>query len=285
LNAPTREAAVRTIARDGDPDRYLSALFAPAAARDHLLALYAFNVELARVGELVHEPQLGEIRLQWWRDVLACTWDGEVAGHPVADTLAIAVRKCQLSRQSLSDLIDARRFDVSVKIMPDTLALDDYLGETAGALFRLAAEITSSGSLREESGFLEPAIRAAGIAYGLTGLMRALPVHAARGRVDLPEDALLRHGTSPAQILAGETSKGLRDVLAELRETARVALGSAERQVVTLPPAAQRAFLPLALVEPYLSALRRVDPLKQVAEINPLYRLWRVSTYRFRQSA
>ncbi|HKA47116.1 MAG TPA: squalene/phytoene synthase family protein, partial [Methyloceanibacter sp.] len=71
MNAPTREAAVRTIARDGDPDRYLSALFAPAAARDHLLALYAFNVELARVGELVHEPQLGEIRLQWWRDVLA----------------------------------------------------------------------------------------------------------------------------------------------------------------------------------------------------------------------
>jgi len=285
LNAPTREAAVRTIARDGDPDRYLSALFAPAAARDHLLALYAFNVELARVGELVHEPQLGEIRLQWWRDVLACTWDGEVAGHPVADTLAIAVRKCQLSRQSLSDLIDARRFDLSVKIMSDTLALDDYLGETAGALFRLAAEITSSGTLREESGVLEPAIRAAGIAYGLTGLMRALPVHAARGRVDLPEDALLRHGTSPAQILAGETSKGLRDVLAELRETARVALGSAERQVATLPPAAQRAFLPLALVEPYLSALRRVDPLKQVAEINPLYRLWRVSTYRFRQSA
>jgi len=285
LNAPAREAAVRTIARDGDPDRYLSALFAPAAARDHLLALYAFNVELARVGELVHEPQLGEIRLQWWRDVLACTCDGEVAGHPVADTLAIAVRKCKLSRQSLSDLIDARRFDLSVKIMSDTLALDDYLGETAGALFRLAAEITSSGTLRQESGVLEPAIRAAGIAYGLTGLMRALPVHATRGRVDLPEDALLRHGTSPAQILAGETSKGLRDVLAELRETARVALGSAERQVATLPPAAQRAFLPLALVEPYLSALRRVDPLKQVAEINPLYRLWRVSTYRFRQSA
>jgi len=285
LNAPTREAAVRTIARDGDPDRYLSALFAPAAARDHLLALYAFNVELARVGELVHEPQLGEIRLQWWRDVLACTCDGEVAGHPVADTLAIAVRKCQLSRQSLSDLIDARRFDLSVKIMSDTLALDDYLGETAGALFRLAAEITSSGTLRQESGVLEPAIRAAGIAYGLTGLMRALPVHAARGRVDVPEDALFRHGTSPAQILAGQTSKGLRDVLAELRETARVALGSAERQVATLPPAAQRAFLPLALVEPYLSALRRVDPLKQVAEINPLYRLWRVSTYRFRQSA
>jgi phytoene synthase len=284
LDAREREAAVRIIARDGDQDRYAAALFARRSSRGHLLALYAFNVELARVGELVREPQLGEIRLQWWRDVLACAYAGEASGHPVVDALALAVRECDLSRQSLSDLIDARRFDVSVKIMPDTVALDDYLGETAGALFRLASEITSSGSRAEGAGAMEPAIRAAGIAYGLTGLMRALPVHAARGRVDVPADALRRHGTSPAEVLAGKASKGLTDVLAELRETARVALTSAKRHVATLPTAARTAFLPLTLVNPYLSTLQRVDPLRQVAEINALYRLWRLSIYRFRRS-
>ena len=259
-------------------------MFARQQSREHLFALYAFNVELARVGELVREPQLGEIRLQWWRDILVYACAGEATGHPLADALASAVRECDLSRQSLADLIDARRFDVSVKIMPDTVALDDYLGETAGALFRLASEVTFSRSGTRESVSIEPAVRASGIAYGLTGLMRALPVHAARGRLDVPADALLRHGTSPAQVLAGEASKGLSEVLAELRDTARVALASAKRHVAMLPPAARTAFLPLALVDPYLSALRRVDPLRQVAEISPLYRLWRLSTYRFRPS-
>jgi phytoene synthase len=284
LDTCERDAAVRAIARGEDPDRYASALFAPPASRDHLFALYAFNVELARIGEQVSEPQLGEIRLQWWRDALDRACGGEATGHPVVDALGFAVRDCGLSRSSLADLIDARRFDVSVKTMPDTVALDDYLAKTAAPLFKLAAEITA-GSLTEEFRSMEPAIRAAGIAYGLTGLMRALPVHRARGRVDVPADALLRHGTSPAKILAGEKSQGLTELLAEFRKTAHGALTSARRHVATLPPAARTAFLPLALVKPYLSSLQRVDPLRQVADINPLYRLWRLGTYRFRPSA
>jgi phytoene synthase len=284
LDARERDANVRAIARDGDPDRYASALFAPRASRDHLFALYAFNVELARVSEQVSGPQLGEIRLQWWRDALDSTYRGEATGHPVADAFGLAVRDCDLSRSSIADLIDARRFDVSVKIMPNTPALDDYLAKTAAALFKIAVEITA-GSLTEDPRSMEPAVRAAGIAYGLAGLMRALPVHAARGRVDVPADALLRHGTSPAKILAGEAGQGLVELLAEFRETARVALTSARRHVAALPPAARTAFLPLALVNPYLSSLQRVDSMRQVANINPLYRLWWLGTYRFWLSA
>jgi phytoene synthase len=285
LEAGERDAAVRTIARNGDLDRYVSALFAPRACREHLLALYAFNVELARIGEQVSEPQLGEIRLQWWRDALDSASSGETTNHPVADALGLAVRACDMSRQSLADLIDARAFDVSVKIMPDTAALDGYLAKTAGALFKLAAEVCMARGRAAEPRALEQAVRAAGIAYGLTGLMRALPVHARRGRVDIPEDTLLRHGTSPAKLLAGEASEGLTELLADLRETARAALRSARRHVAELPPAARPAFLSLALVDPYLSALQKVDPLHQIAGINPLTRLWRLGTWRFRSSA
>jgi phytoene synthase len=285
LQAGDRDAAVRTIARDGDLDRYVSALFAPGACREHLFALYAFNVELARIGEQVSEPQLGEIRLQWWRDALDRASSGETTGQPVADAIGFAVRECKLSRPSLAGLIDARSFDVSVKIMPDTAALDDYLANTAGALFKLAAEIGMAGGRAVEPRALGEAVRAAGIGYGLTGLMRALPVRVRRGRVYIPEDRLLRHGTSPAQLLAGEASEGLTELLADLRETARAALGSARQYVAELPPAARPTFLPLALVDPYLSALQKVDPLHQVADINPLTRLWRLATWRFRSSA
>ena len=55
--------------------------------------------------------------------------------------------------------------------------------------------------------------------------------------------------------------------------------------MAALPREARKAFLPLALVDPYLTALQKVDPLRQVAEINPLYRLWRLSTCRFPPSA
>ena len=280
-----RETSVRAIARDGDLDRYSSALFAPAPSRAHLFALYAFNVELARIGEQVSEPQLGEIRLQWWRDALDRASSSETTGQPVADAIGFAVRECKLSQQSLAGLIDARRFDVSVKIMPDTAALDGYLANTAGALFTLASEVCMAGGRAAEPRALDEAVRAAGIAYGLTGLMRALPVHLSRGRVDIPEDRLLRHGTSPAQLLAGEASEGLTELLADLREQARAALKSARHHVAELPPAARPAFLPLALVDPYLSALQKVDPLREVADINPLTRLWWLGTWRSRSSA
>ena len=57
--------------RDADRDRYLAALFAPADKRGALFALYAFDVEiLCRCVSLRAELMPGEIRLQWWREVL-----------------------------------------------------------------------------------------------------------------------------------------------------------------------------------------------------------------------
>jgi len=281
LDDEAREAAIRKIARDGDPDRYAATLFAPRRAREALLALYAFNVELARACEQVKEPQLGEIRLQWWRDALDAGLAGEPAQHTVIEAVARAAEEHGLSADALSGLIDARSFDVSTKIMPDEASLDAYLDRTAGALFRLAATIASEdGPADKET--IDRASRAAGLAYGLTGLMRSAPVHAGLGRVDIPADALVRRGTSPGRVLIGETSEGLLDELKALRARASQALHEALPEIGKLPPSTRSAFLPLALVAPYLVALARADPLHEVAGINPLYRLWRLGTYKFR---
>ncbi len=268
---------LRRIAGDGDPDRTLAALFAPARAA--LLALIAFNVELARIGEQVSEPTLGEIRLAWWREALSRAAQGESTGQPVADAIDALLRAHPPLRPTLERLIDARRFDVAVKIMPDEEALKAYIGDTAGAMFRAAAAL-----LGAEGEGVHTAAGAGGLAYGLTGLMRALPIHAAQGRVDLPADRLRRHGTSPEQILAGEMSGGLAALLDEFRAEARASLREAVRAMRDVVPAAQTAFLPLALVEPYLAALAREgrDALHEVAGINPLYRLWRLATWRAR---
>ena len=92
MHEAERGNTVRQIARTGDPDRTLAALFAPRDARTDLLTLCAFNVELARIAEQVSEPELGAIRLQWWRDAVERADGGEVTGHPVADALCATLR-------------------------------------------------------------------------------------------------------------------------------------------------------------------------------------------------
>jgi phytoene synthase len=276
LHEAERGDTVRRIARSGDPDRALAALFAPRDIRADLLALYAFNVELARIAEQVTEPELGAIRLQWWRDAVARGATEEAAGHPVADALRAARQRRALSPERIEALIDARIFDIATRIMPDWNALETYLHDTAGALFALAA--TCAGVPRA---LLEPAASQAGLAYGLTGLMRALPGHAARGLVALPAEMLRGHGTSPEAVLAGRTEPGLHELLVELRGAARTALGQARRHIAKLDRRGQVAFLPLSLVEPHLAALARKghDPLREIADINPLARLWRLATW------
>ena len=65
------------LVRQVDRDRYLAALFAPEDKRADLLALYAFNAEITRVRDIVTEPHLGEIRLQWWQDTLDAIYHGD----------------------------------------------------------------------------------------------------------------------------------------------------------------------------------------------------------------
>ena len=271
---------VRRIARSGDPDRALAASFAPRAVRPDLLALCALNVELARIAEQVKEPELGAIRLQWWREALARAREGEPVGHPVADAFGETMRRHALSAERIAALIDARQFDVATRIMPGWSALETYVKETAGAMFALAAEC-----LGAKAPDFDRASAQGGLAYGLTGLMRALPFHAAGGRVYLPADLLRSRGTSPEAVLAGSASLGLRALLAELRDKARASCEDARRQATGLDRSANLAFLPLSLVGPYLAALEALDrrggdPLREIIDINPLYRFWRLARWR-----
>ena len=280
MHEAERDDTVRKIARAGDFDRALAASFAPREAQADLLALCAFNVELARIAEQVSEAELGAIRLQWWREAIARSLKGETIGHPVADTFGETARARAFPAEIIAALIDARRFDVADKTMPDWDSLERYLKDTAGAMFALGG-----ACLGARGPTLGQAAERAGLAYGLTGLMRALPLHAAGGRVYLPADMLVSCGTSSEAVLAGSASQGLRGLLAALREKAGVACEEARRQVVGLERPARAAFLPLRLVDPYLAALeaqdrRGGDPLREITDINPLYRFWRMASWR-----
>lgn len=260
--------------RAGDPDRYYATLFAPAAARPHLFALYAFSLTIARVREAVSNPMAGEIRLQWWRDALQGEARGDVRANPVAAALEETIRVNRLGRQPFVDLIDARVFDLYEDPMPRVNDLEGYCGETASALFRLASLVIGNGTEPGGAG----AAGHAGVAYGITGLLRALPWHARAGQVYLPADILGRYGVTREDIVTGRGGPGLRRACADLRALARQHLKAFEAARPTIAPSAGAAFLPTALVEPYLAAMERAsyDPLNTPVELPRWRRLWRL---------
>ena len=124
-----------TLVRAADKDRYLATLFAPADKRGPLFALYAFNVEIASVRERARGPMPGEIRLQWWRDVLNGESVGEAAANPVAAALLDTIVQFSLPTQRLLDLIEAHSFDLYDDPMPTFQVLEGYARQTSGAIF------------------------------------------------------------------------------------------------------------------------------------------------------
>jgi 15-cis-phytoene synthase len=253
------------LVRSADRDRYLATLFAPAVHRDALFALYAFNVETGRVREAAREPLPGEMRLQWWSEVLGGARSGEAAANPVAATLLSAIGRYGLAENGLLELIEARRFDLYDEPMAALADLEDYVKKTSSAVIALAARILGIDA--------QPAAGSAGIAHGLTGLIRALPKHAAGHRLYLPTELLERHGIRAHEIFAGESSDRLNAALADLRRLARGHLAAAAAPLMTQPRTADPAFLPVALVRPSLDRLDGSDAFAP-REISPWRRQW-----------
>ena len=267
-----REVIVAS-ARQGEPDRYLAALLAPLPARAGLLALAAFLSELQRVAWAVREPAMGMIRLQWWRDALQQP-EGTRTGSPIADAVRKAARAHALPANLLNDLIDVRLLDLEATALLDEAALQSYLWKSEGVAFLLAAHMLGARSLRQG----EEAATTGARAYGLARLLLALPLTLSRGRLPLP----LRHlaaGKEPKALLAGAGGAELAGLLSELCADSRRHHAACRQHVAKLPRKLRPAFLPLALVEPYLRRLERAggEPLGKHAGIAPLVRVLRIA--------
>jgi phytoene synthase len=261
------EALVRT----ADKDRFLATLFAPAEHRNALFALYAFNLEVARVREVVREPVAGEIRLQWWSDLIGGVARGEVEAHPVAAAVLASMARYRLPAARLEAIITARRFDLYDEPMATLADLEAYADGASSSLIALAAQILNAGH-EPDIGSLA---RHAGIASAIAGLLKAFPVHAARGQLFVPLDILERHGASRQLVATGQASAQLRSAFTELRRSAHDHLDQAGKLSATVPPVVMPALLPVALAGPTLDRMERpdYDPFVPV-EIAPWRRQW-----------
>ncbi len=247
-------AACATLVERGDPDRFLAVMAAPVAARARLFPLYAFNLEVARAPWAATQPLVAEMRLQWWRDVVANAASGAARAHEVAAPLHDLITETGLPLDILDRMVAARRWDCWSEPFEDAAALEAYLDDTAGGLMWLAARALAAPETAE------PAVRAFGRAAGAAGFLRAVKVLQERGRHPLPE------GMDPQRL----ARRGL-DWLAEARAGRR-----------SVPRAVWPALLAGWQTAPVLRQFAAGADAAAVSEFSRRGRLlWQAATGRF----
>jgi phytoene synthase len=264
------------LVRNHDFVRYGSTLFSPAEERRALLAIYAFNVEISRIRDQVSQPLPGEVRMQWWTDVLEGTDHGGVEGNPVAAELLRAIYRFGLPAEPMLRLIDEHQFDLYNDPMPTLAALEGYVHETSSALFALAAQVFAPPSAE-----VDHLARHAGLAFGFAQVIDALPRDAARRQLFLPLQFLQGHGSSIEEVFSGKQTVNVRAAIDQLIGEARRHLQTAEGLLSQVLPTVRPAFLPLALVRGDLARMSRADNDPFVPHVRSrlsiLWRQWRAA--------
>lgn len=266
MNAATTDdfiEACRALVARHDRERYLPGLFVPAGRRWAWFALLAANHEIAKTAEVVSEPTIGQIRLQWWRESLDGIEARTPRHHEVVTPLAEAVGRGWLDLAALRAVIDARKIDLDPEPVPDLDALLAYAEGVGGALH---------GALAKILGADEQPARLVGTAWGLLGLVRALPILVAQGRSPLPHSLLEENSLSIQKINDNLGSVRLSQVTRPLIEAAcerlrearvlpgfRAALGRPLRLIADRAEDIART-LEAAEYEPYDPRLAAVPP-------------------------
>lgn len=246
-------AQLDEIVASGDPDRYVSAFFAPASKRQALIALYAFHHEVGRVALTVHEPMAGHIRLAWWREQIAAAYTGAALQAPVPRALAEVARGGALPRELFDAYLDARALDLEELPFVDEAAVDRHADAVEGGLLRLAARVLGAGDRADV------AAAHAGRAIAAGGHLRDLGVFARLRRCQLPAAWLTEARLNAEDVFAiGETASELGPVFVRLkakveRELWRLSLARYPRSVTPAFAVATLARWPGG---------RRFDPLQ-----------------------
>lgn len=254
---------LRTL-QETDRDRYLASLLTPGDRRAAVVALYAYNAEIARVRDVVREPLPGEVRLQYWRDLLQGAAHGETSGNPVAAELLRAVETWRLPVPPLVSMADARIFDLYDDPMETTAMFEGYAGETAAALIQLASlvlDAEASEGVAEIAGH-------AGVALAVAGAILLMPIHRTRGQLYLPMQILSSVGLDRDAFLSATDDPRLGAAVQAFAGFGLDHLRKA-RAAGPLPKSLLAAYLPVTLAEPVLTRATKLGAASFTQDIRP----------------
>jgi 15-cis-phytoene synthase len=205
-----------------------------------------------------------------------CTIEDSMDAQRAANIIGIPYYVWDFSERFKLDVVDDFIAEYAAGLygepMDSVAALESYTEATCSNLLRLAAIILDGA----EAAASRDAALHAGIAYGVTGLLRALPWHCARGQVFVPAGILLAQGANRDDFAAGRASPEVLAALADLRFLARAHNNIFYAGLSGLPEKSRPAFLPVCLCEPYLRLMEKpgYEPFKTVIELPQWRRQW-----------
>jgi phytoene synthase len=121
--------------RDGDRDRWLSVLYAPADVRPALLALHGLDLALERLVAGTTEPMIGAIRLAWWREALEGLDAGKVPAQPLLALIAAELLPRGITGTELAQIEDRWAELIGSETVPESFVAG------GGRLFGWAARL------------------------------------------------------------------------------------------------------------------------------------------------
>ncbi len=225
---------IEQLLRQHDHDRWTCSLFAPDTARPAILALLAFNHEIAKIREIAHESAVGHIRLAWWREAIDDLSRGIVRQHFVLEELA---KIPSLDYAALQTMIDARGREFEDAINPTHHDFINYCRDTSGVLWGLCCNChlespkggerstdisLTSGDPSHSLGMTkwESAINI-GTAWAMIGILRSVLFQAQFRRMYLPLDLLVQNGIDKDRFFDVPTRVDLSPVVKHIAEQAQ----------------------------------------------------------------
>ena len=228
--------------RKFDSPSYTLQTFIPSMSRDAYLSIRALNIELARIADVVSNPTVGALRMQFWRDNINRTFAKSPPKEPVAILLHSALVSLQEKNPTISTsvmkgwfmkIIGAREMYMDNRPYTSLGELETYAENTYSTLMYLTL-----ASLPLHSLSLDHLASHIGKATGIAAVLRGLPLIAfppppnhhsnnatlganvgansggRHGAVLLPLDIMAETGVKEEEVIRqGAAANGLKDAV------------------------------------------------------------------------
>ncbi|KAF7899781.1 hypothetical protein EAF00_004117 [Botryotinia globosa] len=225
-----------------DSPSYTLQTFIPPSTRDAYLSIRALNIELARIPDIVSNPTVGALRMQFWRDNLNRTFANTPPKEPVAILLHHALTSLQSRYDGISTsvmkgwfmkVINTREQYMDNRPYINMDALEMYAENTYSTLMYLTL-----AALPLQSMAADHVASHIGKAAGIAAVLRGLPLIAfppppnhhsnnaafggalggnaggRQGAVVLPLDVMAETGVKEEDVLRhGAEAPGLKDAI------------------------------------------------------------------------
>jgi NADH dehydrogenase [ubiquinone] 1 alpha subcomplex assembly factor 6 len=273
------------LVRKRDHEGFLCSLLLPHRVRQSALAIRAFNAEISAVRDSVSDRTIGQMRMQFWRDVVEEMYAVPAVAsksQPVVAGLQRAVREHRLSKELLLRMISARDTLLAEKPFPNIDAAEEYGKDAFSSANYLVLECLKKANDESISGHARHAANQLGKAQGLATMLRGVPHNASKRRaVFLPTDVMMTHGVSAESVVRGKDSEGLRHCVEVVASRAQEHLEGCRFRQKYLSTEERLVMLPAVAVDAFLSRLHRAkcdvfdSSLQSRDSMLPLTLYWR----------